>query len=147
VENSNWWISHLWVIAVQIIAFIPYFVGSWRFYRGKNGFLALIGLGIILDAIIAFAASSGLLPRMREGQGAPWHSVLFLLHITTAGLGMFGFIILFIYVLVKGGGREYKRLRVFQYKVLLRLWCLGVIIALANFICKVAFGIRVYDYF
>lgn len=146
MQDSSWWVPHLRVIAVQIVAFVPYLIGSWRFYRGKGGFLGFIGLGVALDVLIAIVSSLGLLPRMAESQGAPWHSVLFIIHIVSAGMGMFGFIILFFYVLIRGPQRRYVRLRVFQYKVLLRLWCVGVAVALANFIFKVAFGARIYDF-
>jgi len=131
---------------IQIVAFIPYAIGSWRFYTHKSRFLFSIGLGIALDALMALSASFGWLPRMQSDQGAPWDSVLFVTHVATTVFGMFGFLFLFVYVLVRGTTKEYPKLRAFQYKVMFRLWCLGVAIALANFIVKVAFGIRIYDY-
>lgn len=142
-----WWQKHLWIIAMQVIAFIPYIVGSTRFYRRKNNFMVWIAIGIMLDIIMAITPFVVDLPRMESSQGAPWSSILFLVHISTAGIGMFGFIIMFIYLLINGVHHRYKILRQFQYKVLLRLWILGVGIALLNFLIKVIFSIRIYDYF
>lgn len=146
VENSSWWVAHLGIIIIQIAAFVAYFVGSRRFYRREEKCLDLIGLGIIFDVIVVLAVVAGL-PRLEENQGAPHHSILFLLHVWTASLGMLGFIILFFYLLFNGVTRKYRRLRVFQYRILLPLWCLGVIIALVNFISEATVGIRIYDHF
>jgi len=84
---------------------------------------------------------------MAENQGAPWSSILFVSHIVFTMTGMLGFIIMFVYLLSKGTNHYYKKLRIFQYKILLNIWVFGVIIALTNFFIKVMFGIRIYDYF
>lgn len=141
-----WWHKHLFIISLQIIAFIPYIIGSYRFYKGKSKFLGWIALGISLDIIMAILPFVYQFPRMEENQGAPWSSVLFITHIATAGIGMFGFIAIFVYLLIKGMDKEYKLLRKFQYLILLRLWIFGVSIALINFLIKVIFDIRIYDY-
>lgn len=119
MENSSWWMPHLWVIAIQLAAFVFYFLGSRRFYNLEEGWLKFVGLGILSDIFIAVGASSGLLPRMAENQGAPWHSVLFLTHITTVGLGLLGFLIIILYVLIRDRYRQYMRLSYFQYRILL----------------------------
>ena len=145
MRAAPWWLSHLWIILIQIIAFVPYVIGSRKFYKNQSDAMLFIGIGILLDVAIAISASSGILPRMSDGQEAPWQSVLFITHIATAGIGMFGFITLFMYVLAKRRSTPLLGLRNFQYKVLLPLWCFGVMIALANFLCKVAFNVRLYD--
>lgn len=141
-----WWYSHLPIIGLQIIAFFPYIIGSRRFYKKKEKFMLFFLAGIILDIIMALTPFLVELPRMSAEQSAPWSSYLFIFHITTAGIGMFGFIFMFIFLLVKGVKHEYIFLRKFQYYILLRLWIVGVGLALVNFFIKVVFNIRIYDY-
>jgi|AntRauTorckE6833_2_1112554.scaffolds.fasta_scaffold09062_5 hypothetical protein len=141
-----WWYKHLFIIGLQIIAFIPYIIGSYRFYKRRNNFMIFLTIGIILDIIMTFAPFIYSFPRMEESQGAPWSSPLFLVHILTAGTGMFGFIIMYIYLIFKGINHKYSWLRNFQYFILLRLWIFGVGIALINFLVKAAFNVRIYDY-
>ncbi len=142
-----WWIKHVWVIVMQLVAFIPYLIGSYKFYKGKRHFMPFIITGIAMDVVIAIVASSGKLPRMESSQGAPWGSPLFIAHIVLAGVAMLGFLCLFMYLLINGTHRPYLRLRRFQYKVLMRMWIAGVIIALVNFFTKVCIHIRIYDFF
>ncbi len=141
-----WWQKHLAIIAMQIIAFIPYIIGSRKFYKWKRGFMPWIAIGISLDIIMAITPFVVELPRMESKQGAPWSSPLFIIHISTAGIGMIGFMMMFFYLLIKGTNGPYLILRKFQYKILLRLWIFGVTIALINFLIKVIFDIRIYDY-
>lgn len=141
-----WWQKHLVIIGIQIIAFIPYVLGSYKFYKTKKNFMGWLAIGIILDITMAILPFVIELPRMEGNQGAPWSSILFLVHISTAGIGMFGFIIMFIYLLINGVNHDYRILRKFQYTVLLRLWILGVGISLLNFLVKVIFCIRIYDF-
>lgn len=141
-----WWYKHLAIITMQIIAFIPYIIGSLKFYRYKNKFMGWIAVGISLDIMMALTPFIFTLPRMEDSQGAPWSSPLFIIHISSAGIGMIGFICMFSYLLIKGTKKPYVRLRKFQYKVLLRLWIFGVGIALINFLIKIMFNIRIYDY-
>lgn len=140
-----WWTRHLFLIGMQIAAFVPYFIGSKRFYKREDNFMRWLAIGIILDLIMTFTPFLVKLPRMQENQGAPWSSILFIAHITCAGIGMFGFIIMFLYLAYRGPNRRYPRLRKFQYVVLFPLWAIGVMIALTNFATKVAFNMRIYD--
>ena len=117
-----WWTKHLWVIAIQIAAFLPYCVGSYRFYKEKGRFMRWIATGIVLDCIMAITASTGMLPRMGSEQGAPWTSILFLLHIIFSGSGMLAFILMFFYLIIRGVNKEYPRLRRIQYKIFLKMW-------------------------
>lgn len=143
MENSNWWVVHLGVITIQLAAAIAYFVGSRRFYQRERKFLSLIGLGIFFDVIVVMAVVAGL-PSLKGNQETPHHNILFLLHVWTASLGMLGFIILFFYLLFRGVEKEYQKLRAFQYRILLPLWCLGVSIALINFVSEVTLGFGIY---
>ncbi len=73
--------------------------------------------------------------------------MLFLGHMAAASLGMFGFIFVFLTLVIKGRDRPYDKLRVFQYRVLLPAWAVGEVIALTNSILKIVLKIRIYDYF
>lgn len=141
-----WWLYHLWVIAFQIAAFICYAIGSYRFYQNKKKFMRFLTWGIVLDIIMALGASSGILPRMQVEQSAPWSSPLFIVHVALAGFGLIGFILMYLYLLIRGTDYEYRRLRKFQFKILLPCWLVGITISLINFFVKVLFQIRLYDF-
>ena len=138
------WVISYGLIGLQIVAFFPYWIGSRRFYLGKEKFMQCILLGFALDCIIISTPmwNKG---SMVQGHGAPWNSLLFLLHVGMASIGMFGFAGMLVYLFFKGRNHEYPRLRKFQYRVLLPMWVIGVSIALISFAAKVAFGVRLYD--
>jgi hypothetical protein len=141
-----WWLYHLWVIGLQVTALICYAIGSYRFYKNKDKFMLFLTLGILFDIIMAIGASSGILPRMQESQGAPWSSPLFIVHVSFSGFGLFSFIFMYVYLKIKGIDYEYPKLRKFQFKIMLPCWITGVSISLINFLIKVIFEIRLYDY-
>ena len=92
----KFWI--LWIlIAMQIIAFIFYYVGSRKFYKFRSGFMKWLAVGIILDIMMAIIPNVFELPKMSD-HGAPWSSILFVTHIFAASTGMLGFIIMFVYL-------------------------------------------------
>ncbi len=140
-----WWIYHLWVIGFQIAALACYGVGSYRFYKNIKGYMKFLTLGIILDIIMAIGASSGALPRMEASQSAVWTSPLFIIHVILSGFGLFSFIFLYIFLLIKGADKEYPKLRKIQFKIFLPCWIVGVSIGLINFFIKVIFEVRLYD--
>jgi hypothetical protein len=126
-----------------------YVLASRRFYRREEPFLGYLGIAVVLDIATALLASFRLTPTttLPGSHGAPWRSILFLLHMSSATLGMFGFIFVFLVLVVKGKDRPYDKLRTFQYRVLLPAWALGEVIALTNSILKMVLKIRIYDYF
>ena len=117
-----WWIYHTWVIGFQVAALFCYAIGSYRFYKNKKNFMKFLTLGIILDIIMAVGASSGFLPRMEESQGAPWSSPLFIIHVASSGFGLFSFIFMYIFLLIRGTNFEYRRLRNIQFKITGIVW-------------------------
>ncbi|MCX6575511.1 MAG: hypothetical protein NTV82_03850 [Candidatus Aminicenantes bacterium] len=135
------------VMAVATLYF--YVLASRRFYRREEPFLGYLGAAVVLDIATALLASFRLTPTttLPGSHGAPWHSILFLLHMSSATLGMFGFIFVFLVLVIKGKDRPYDKLRTFQYRVLLPAWALGEVIALTNSILKMVLKIRIYDYF
>jgi hypothetical protein len=135
------------VMAVATLYF--YVLGSRRFYRREEPFLGYLGIAVVLDIATALLASFRLTPTttLPGSHGAPWHSILFLLHMSSATLGMFGFIFVFLVLVIKGKDRPYDKLRKFQYRILLPAWALGEVIALTNSILKIVLKIRIYDYF
>jgi hypothetical protein len=136
-------------IVMAVATFYFYFLASRRFYRRAEPFLEYLGIAVVLDIATALLASFRLTPttNLPGSHGAPWHSLLFLLHMSSATLGMFGFIIVFLVLVIKGTDRPYDKLRKFQYRVLLPAWALGEVIALTNSILKIVLKIRIYDYF
>lgn len=136
-------------IVLAVATFYLYVLASGRFYRGKEPFLGYLGAAVVLDVATAFLASFRVTPTTVVGAPhvVPWGSVLFLLHITSATLGMFGFIAVFLILLIKGKDLPYPRMRKFQYRVLLPAWVIGEVIALTNSILKIVLKVRIYDYF
>lgn len=135
------------VLAVATLYF--YVLASGRFYRREEPFLGYLAVAVILDVATAFLASFRVTPTtvLAGPHLVPWRSALFLLHITTATLGMFGFIAVLLALLIKGKDRPWPRLRKFQYRVLLPAWAVGEVIALTNSILKIILKVRIYDFF
>ena len=136
-------------ILLAIATLYFYVLASRRFYRREEPFLGYLGVAVVLDIATALLASFKLTPTtaLPGPHHVPWGSVLFLSHMLTATLGMFGFIFVFLVLVIKGKDRPYKKLRVFQYRVLLPAWAIGEVIALTNSILKIVLKIRIYDYF
>jgi len=136
-------------IILALATLYLYLLGSGRFYRRQEPFLGYLGAAVILDIATAFLASFKLTPTtaLAGPHVVPWRSVLFLVHMASATLGMFGFIAVFLVLLIKGKNRPYNRLRKFQFRVLLPAWMLGEVIALTNSILKIILKVRIYDYF
>jgi len=136
-------------IVLAIATFYLYLLASGRFYRREEPFLGYLGAAVVLDIATALLASFKITPTttLSGPHVVPWGSVLFLLHITAATLGMFGFIYVFLVLLIRGKDRPYPRLRKFQRRILLPAWVVGEVIALANSILKIVLKIRIYDYF
>ena len=135
------------VLALATLYF--YVVASRRFYRREEPFMARLGIAILLDIATAFTASFKLTPTttLPGPHHVPWDSVLFLTHMSAASLGMFGFIAVFLILVIKGKDRPYDKMRKFQYRVLLLAWAIGEVIALTNSILKIVLKVRIYDYF
>ncbi|OGD16265.1 MAG: hypothetical protein A2W20_09130 [Candidatus Aminicenantes bacterium RBG_16_66_30] len=135
------------VLAAATLYF--YVVASRRFYRREEPFMARLGIAVLLDIATAFTASFKLTPttQLPGPHNVPWDSVLFLTHMAAASLGMFGFIAVFLILVIKGKDRPYDKMRRFQYRVLLPAWAIGEVIALTNSILKIVLKVRIYDYF
>jgi len=140
----------LWIlIAMQIFAIFAYYVGSRRFYKYRSGFMKWLAIGIILDIMMAVFSMAIKLPKMSD-HCVTCISILFKIHVFTATIGMLGFIIMFFYlaclrIIGKYKYHNFKKLRKFQYWVLLWLWIFGVSIGLLDFLVKIIFGFRLYD--
>ena len=136
---------HSLATIIQICAMIFYIIASRRFYYfQKNAILHLI-IALSPDIFVAATSSFGILPRLCADMGVPWHSPLFISHITLSCLGMFGFLFIFLYLLLKGPRLPFIKLRSFQYHIVLPIWCIGVGVAIANFFIKAIFATRLYD--
>ncbi len=135
-------------IVLAAITFYLYVLASRRFYRGQKPFMGYLTAGVVLDIVGALLASFRLTPTtiLPGSHVVPWRSPLFLLHITTSTLGMFGFIAVLLVLAIKGSDLPYPRLRKFQYRFLLPAWVIGEVIALSNSILKAVLKIRIYDH-
>ncbi len=136
-------------IILAIATFYLYIVASRRFYRRQEPFFGYLGAAVVLDIVTALLASFKVTPTtvLVGPHLVPWRSILFLFHIAISTLGMFGFIYVWLVLLIKGKDRPYDRLRKFQYRILLPAWAIGEVIALTNSILKLVLKIRIYDYF
>jgi hypothetical protein len=136
-------------IVLAIAALVLYVVASRRFYRKREPFLGVLALAVVLDVGTALLASFKLTPTttLAGPHRVPWTSVLFITHMTAATLGMFGFIIMLVVLLIRGTGHPYTWLRKFQYRVMLPAWILGTAIALTNSVLKIVLKTRIYDLF
>ena len=136
-------------IILAVATLYLYVLASGRFYRRQEPFLGYLGAAVVLDIATALLASFKITPTttLAGPHVVPWRSVLFLTHIATATLGMFGFIAVFLILLIRGKDRPYVWLRRFQYRILLPAWAIGEVIALTNSILKIVLKIRIYDYF
>lgn len=135
-------------IVLAVVTFYFYVVASGRFYRREEPFIGQLGIAVVLDVVTALLASFKVTPTtaLAGPHLAPWGSPLFLLHISTSSLGMFGFIAVLLILLIKGRDLPYPRMRKFQYRVLLPAWVVGEIIALSNSILKIILKVRIYDH-
>ncbi len=135
-------------IALAFLALALYIFGSRRFYLDQHPFRMYLIAAVLIDGLTATLASFGITPttELPYSDFVPWRSPLFLAHILLAMIGFIGFIIIIVMLLIKGVHRPYRRLRIFQYRVLLPIWVVGEGIALTNSLTKVLFKIRVYDY-
>lgn len=135
-------------IALAALALVFYIVGSRRFYHLRRPYLSWFIAAIGVDATTAVLASFRITPTtvLPGMQLVPWHSPLFIVHITLASIGFFGFIAMLLFILVRGRDEPYPRLRVFQYRVLLPIWLVGEGIALINSLMKLFWKVRLFDY-
>jgi len=135
-------------IVLAALALALYIVGSRRFYRLRRPYLAWFAAAIAVDATTAVLASFGITPTtvLPGMQLVPWYSPLFIVHITLASIGFFGFIAMLVFILVRGREKPYPRLRVYQYRVLLPIWLVGEGIALVNSVMKLFWKVRLFDY-
>jgi len=136
-------------IVLAVATFYLYVVASGRFHRREEPFLGYLGAAVVLDVATAFLASFKITPTttLAGPHVVPWGSPLFLLHISTSTLGMFGFIAVLLILLIKGKDKSYPRMRKFQYRILLPAWIIGEVIALSNSILKIILKVRIYDCF
>lgn len=134
-------------IILAVITFYLYVKAGGRFYRREEPFLGLLAAAVVFDVITAFLASFKVTPTtvLAGPHLPPWGSPVFLLHITTSTLGMFGYIAVLLALLIKGKDRPWDKMRKFQFRILLPCWVIGEVIALTNAIVKLVFRVRIYD--
>lgn len=134
-------------IFLALLALGLYIVGSYRFYKNEKGYLLFLGLAILIDMVTAILASLRITPTSSYFQTAavPWYSLLFKVHVMLSMIGFLGFIILFIYLLIRKKKQYSDNIRKWQFKILLPVWVIGECIALTNAISKIVFQVRIFD--
>ena len=134
-------------IALAIIALILYIIGSYRFYKDKPKFIAILGLAIAIDIATAILASFKITPTMALPgvTSIPWHSWLFRTHVILSTIGFLGFIILFIYLLIRKRKEYSPWVCRWQFLVLLPIWIIGESIALTNALTKICLRLRLFE--
>lgn len=134
------------LVILTIAAFLAYAKGSYIFYRFSphQEYRYLILTGLSLDLVMGVTASTGMLPIMDSDLDAPWHSWLFVTHVITASIGMFGFLYVFVYTMIRGKYRPYGLLKPVTYRILLPAWCLGSGIGIVNFITRMLLNVNLY---
>lgn len=135
------------VLAIATLYF--YVAATRRFYRRQEPFLAKLGIAVLLDVVTALTASFKLTPTttLPGPHRVPWDSVLFLTHMAAATIGLFGFIAVYLILVIRGKDRPYDKMRWISYRILLPAWVVGEVIALSNSILKIVLRVRIYDYF
>ena len=139
-------LEHAWIFILSLAALIFYFRGSYKFYHNQSDYLHWLGLGVLADIFMAFAASTKILPVLVPGEGIPYTSLLFILHITMSTIGMVGYIVVFFVILIRGAKKEYTYLKTIVYRILLPIWIVGVSVALINFLTKVIFETNLFNF-
>jgi hypothetical protein len=134
---------------LAFFALYLYILGSYKFYKGQAKYLLYFGLAISIDIATAILASFKITPTYQvAGELAvPWYSLLFHVHIVLSTIGIVGFTVLFIYLLIRRSKPIAKKLRIGQFKLLLPIWVIGEGIALSNALSKIFFRTRLFDLF
>ena len=140
-------IEHFWIFVLSFAAWYFYYKGSKDFYYAKTGFLLWLGLGVFVDIFMAVAASTRILPVLLPGEGIPYSSILFLMHMIMAGIGLVGYALIYLIILIFGKNRKYRYMKFIAYRVLLPVWTIGVAIAIVNFMSKAILQTNIYSLF
>lgn len=135
-------------IFLAFFALSLYIFGSYRFYKGKSHFLLFLVIALTIDIATAVLASFKITPTVQIPNVAPvpWYSLLFKVHVLLSMIGIIGFIVLIIYLMVKKSENYSDWIRTWQFKYLLPIWVIGEVIALSNALSKVFFRIRLFEF-
>ena len=134
-------------VLLAFLALFFYIIGSQRFYKNKSAYILFLGWAIGIDILTAILASLKITPTTQfvESASVPWYSLLFKVHVILSMIGFLGFIILFIYLLIRKKKQYSENIRKWQFKFLLPVWVIGESIALTNAIAKICFQVRIFD--
>ena len=134
-------------VALAILALVLYVIGSYRLYRGKPGFVLILGIAIGIDIATAILASFKITPTMALPgvTPIPWHSWLFRTHVLLSTIGFVGFIVLFVYLLLRRQKQYSPWIRRWQFRVLLPIWVIGEGLALSNSLTKIFLHLRLFE--
>jgi|GEM_PF-702525 len=134
-------------VFLAFFALVLYGIGSYCLYIKGKGAVLILGIAIFIDVVTAVLASFKITPTVQiPGMVAvPWNSALFCLHVVFSMIGFLGFIILFIYLLVRKNAAYKNWIRKWQFYALLPVWVIGELIALSNALLKIVKGVRLFE--
>lgn len=135
-------------VLLALLALFFYIIGSYRFFRNRPYFLAFFALAICIDIATALLASFRITPttEIPDVAAVPWYSLLFKVHVFLSTAGILGFVLLFVYLLVRNNKGYSERIRSWQFRILLPIWVIGEGIALSNALAKILFHVRLFEY-
>jgi hypothetical protein len=134
-------------VFLAFLALCLYIIGSYRFYKNKNGFLAILGLALFIDVLTAILASFKITSttQIPGTVSVPWHSILFNVHVILSSIGIIGFLLLYIYILIRNPLKYNAWIRKWQFLALLPIWTIGELIALTNALFKIFLSVRLFE--
>lgn len=134
-------------VFLAFLALYFYIIGSYRFFKMKQGFLFFLGLAITIDLLTALFASLKITPttQIPGVESIPWYSLLFNIHVILSMIGFTGFILIFVYALFRNRKLISERLRKWQFQFLLPIWIIGESIALINALSKILLKVRIFE--
>ena len=69
-------------VLLALLALYLYYLGSYRFFKNRQGFIFFLGLAIAIDILTALLASLKITPTVQLPGvlAVPWYSLLFKVH-------------------------------------------------------------------
>ncbi len=110
-----------------LIAAGMYCLGSWNTFRKKNAVLVDYGFGIFFDLLTVALMVFGFADTTEVPRGGMFHT-----HIVLAGLGLLGFITIFVTILILGDKDPHPRIGKLALFIVLPVWLIGAGLGIAN---------------
>lgn len=125
-------VTHELLIALQLLAFFSYTTGSYLLIRMRFDRLtvACVAIGVALDVVLTFLGATSDLGNNPDGM--PWHHPLFPIAVVTATLGMLGYVVDLVILLVQGWREKAAWFLSRSQIVIWPSWTIGVTVFVVN---------------